>query len=94
MSLINFFFVMGNTGDSDGQHLHFEIHKPYWTGSKTYAVNPLNYITMNEGKYKTGKFTYQVGIDTVYPISYGGNTDITVEVTSSSATGGESTETD
>ncbi len=36
---------MGNTGDSEGQHLHFEVHNGTWNGNKTNAVNPLNYIT-------------------------------------------------
>lgn len=39
--------VMGNTGDSQGQHLHFEIHKGPWNDAKSNAVNPLNYISVN-----------------------------------------------
>jgi peptidoglycan hydrolase CwlO-like protein len=38
--------IMGNTGYSQGQHLHFEIHKGPWTDSKSNAVNPKNYISM------------------------------------------------
>jgi peptidoglycan hydrolase CwlO-like protein len=38
--------VMGNTGESQGQHLHFEIHKGPWNNSKSNAVNPLNYINL------------------------------------------------
>lgn len=37
---------MGNTGDSTGQHLHFELHVGEWNQSKSNAVNPLNYISM------------------------------------------------
>ncbi|RFU63925.1 murein hydrolase activator EnvC family protein [Peribacillus glennii] len=37
--------IMGNTGRSFGQHLHFEIHKGPWNVSKTNAVNPLDYVS-------------------------------------------------
>lgn len=35
--------VMGNTGQSYGQHLHFELHKGSWNQSKSNAVNPAAY---------------------------------------------------
>ncbi|WP_425388928.1 peptidoglycan DD-metalloendopeptidase family protein [Bacillus marinisedimentorum] len=34
----------GNTGNSNGQHLHFELHKGDWNQNKTNAVNPLDYL--------------------------------------------------
>ena len=37
--------IMGNTGHSYGQHLHFEVHKGPWNVSKSNAVNPLNYVS-------------------------------------------------
>lgn len=35
---------MGNTGQSFGAHLHFEIHEGNWNGSKSNAVNPRKYV--------------------------------------------------
>jgi peptidoglycan hydrolase CwlO-like protein len=35
---------MGSTGDSTGQHLHFEIHEGSWNGSRSNAVNPRKYL--------------------------------------------------
>ncbi len=35
---------MGSTGRSTGSHLHFEIHIGAWNGSRSNAVNPINYI--------------------------------------------------
>lgn len=37
---------LGNTGNSTGPHLHFEIHVGEWNGSRSNAVNPLNYISL------------------------------------------------
>jgi peptidoglycan hydrolase CwlO-like protein len=38
--------IMGNTGHSFGQHLHFELQKGPWNYSKSNAVNPLNYVNI------------------------------------------------
>jgi murein DD-endopeptidase MepM/ murein hydrolase activator NlpD len=35
---------MGNTGDSRGKHLHFEIHEGQWNYEKTNSVDPLLYL--------------------------------------------------
>ncbi|PCK19887.1 peptidase M23 [Bacillus pumilus] len=39
-----FLGYMGNTGQSHGQHLHFELHKGLWNGAKSNAVDPAPYI--------------------------------------------------
>lgn len=36
--------IMGNTGQSFGQHLHFELHKGEWNASKSNAVDPIPYL--------------------------------------------------
>ncbi|MEH7384635.1 peptidoglycan DD-metalloendopeptidase family protein [Bacillus sp. JJ1521] len=36
---------MGNTGDSKGAHLHFEIYDGPYQASHSNAVNPLNYVS-------------------------------------------------
>src|SRR5699024_4265295 len=36
--------IMGSTGDSTGQHLHFELHKGRWNMQKSNAVHPLQYL--------------------------------------------------
>ena len=36
--------TMGNTGQSFGQHVHFELHKGPWNFSKSNGVNPMSYL--------------------------------------------------
>jgi murein DD-endopeptidase MepM/ murein hydrolase activator NlpD len=36
--------MMGNTGRSTAQHLHFEIHRGPWNSAKSNAVDPLQFI--------------------------------------------------
>ncbi|GAK07240.1 murein hydrolase activator EnvC [Geomicrobium sp. JCM 19038] len=36
--------IMGNTGASQGAHLHFEVHEGTWNGSKSNSVDPMNYL--------------------------------------------------
>ncbi|MCP8969283.1 murein hydrolase activator EnvC family protein [Ectobacillus ponti] len=36
--------IMGNTGMSEGQHLHFEVHEGDWNLAKSNAVDPRKYL--------------------------------------------------
>lgn len=38
--------IMGNTGRSYGQHLHFELHKGPWNLSKSNAINPVGIVPL------------------------------------------------
>lgn len=41
--------IMGNTGDSTGQHLHFELHVGRWNDLKSNAVDPMLYLCEGGG---------------------------------------------
>jgi len=47
--------IMGNTGHSYGQHLHFEIHRGRWNYAKSYAVDPINYLDKTESNKSDAK---------------------------------------
>ncbi|WP_459500014.1 M23 family metallopeptidase [Bacillus sp. C1] len=55
--------VMGNTGQSSGQHLHFELHKGRWNINKSNAVNPLDYLGKGDDG-NTGNGTDLTDVDT------------------------------
>lgn len=38
--------TMGNTGESTGQHLHFELHKGPWNQAKSNAINPIGIVPL------------------------------------------------
>lgn len=57
--------IMGSTGNATGQHLHFELHKGRWNEAKSNAVNPLNYLNLNNEKEKP------VSTETIYTVKAG-----------------------
>ncbi|HLS36622.1 MAG TPA: LysM peptidoglycan-binding domain-containing protein [Bacillota bacterium] len=54
--------VMGNTGHSTGQHLHFEVHEGRWNINKSNAVDPIRYLKESNSKQEnsTNGITYLV----------------------------------
>lgn len=44
--------IMGNTGNSTGQHLHFEIHCGRWNINKSNSVDPLKYLSRKDKTIK------------------------------------------
>lgn len=54
--------IMGNTGNSTGQHLHFELHVGRWNATKSNAINPLPYLKEHSSKqeHQSDSSTYMV----------------------------------
>ncbi|MED3791299.1 LysM peptidoglycan-binding domain-containing protein [Niallia alba] len=70
---------MGSTGDSTGQHLHFELHVGRWNVLKSNAVNPLPYFETDTKATTSNNKEYIVKAgDTLYQISRKYNTTIKV----------------
>ncbi|MGM9925973.1 MAG: peptidoglycan DD-metalloendopeptidase family protein [Bacillus sp. (in: firmicutes)] len=46
---------MGNTGQSHGVHLHFEVHEQHWSVAKENAINPLMVLHMQVEQEKTAE---------------------------------------
>ncbi|WP_445669116.1 LysM peptidoglycan-binding domain-containing protein [Niallia sp. FSL W8-0635] len=69
--------LMGNTGNSTGQHLHFELHEGRWNDAKSNAVNPLDYFVTDPIAPVSNNIEYTVNKgDTLYQISKSYNTTV------------------
>jgi hypothetical protein len=51
--------IMGNTGYSFGQHLHFEVHQPSWETDKRYSVDPMLYLKEEEEVKGMGEYKFE-----------------------------------
>ncbi|PLR99785.1 peptidoglycan DD-metalloendopeptidase family protein [Bacillus sp. T33-2] len=56
---------MGNTGDSSGVHLHFEVHQHKWTFGKENALNPVQVLSPAE----IGQYVYAHGKSADTPVT-------------------------
>lgn len=68
---------MGNTGDSSGVHLHFEVHKQEWTFDKKNAVNPLTalgYVEVGQAVTAAGREQLKVVETSAQPHAGDGQT--------------------
>ncbi|WP_347320003.1 peptidoglycan DD-metalloendopeptidase family protein [Rossellomorea sp. RS05] len=60
--------LMGNTGYSYGQHLHFELHAGRWNETKSNAVDPLKYLDKVAPASNASSHTIKSG-DTLWDIA-------------------------
>lgn len=71
--------IMGNTGQSTGQHLHFELHVGRWNSSKSSATDPLPFLKeySSEKANQSTSSTYKVNAgDTLSTIAKKSNTTV------------------
>jgi murein DD-endopeptidase MepM/ murein hydrolase activator NlpD len=62
--------TLGNTGQSSGPHLHFEVHKGAWTFGKENAIDPLAILPKAEMVAANQEKTYTVQKgDTLFQIA-------------------------
>ncbi|MGF7015157.1 peptidoglycan DD-metalloendopeptidase family protein [Ornithinibacillus bavariensis] len=52
---------MGETGNAQGQHVHFELHKGTSTWNRAYAVDPMDYFDKNIVPVEEGSFRLLTG---------------------------------
>ncbi|GKU81150.1 peptidoglycan DD-metalloendopeptidase family protein [Niallia sp. NCCP-28] len=60
--------IMGNTGNSTGQHLHYELHLGRWNNTKSNAVDPMNYLNAASQNIQYTNYIVKKG-DTLTQIS-------------------------
>lgn len=71
--------LMGNTGDSSGVHLHFEIHKENWTYEKENAIDPLTALgdaAVGQPVLAMAKKGSEVSVETIAKLRLMDDTDI------------------
>lgn len=57
--------VMGNTGRSTGVHLHFEVHNGAWKAGQPNAVDPMNYISVDDWGNQAKAVNLKIGYNIV-----------------------------
>lgn len=60
-----FLALMGTTGASTGQHLHFEVHEGPWATGQPNAVNPRKYVVLDGKQTVTTGSASTVGGETL-----------------------------